>query len=475
MKIRELLNASAILTLGLAPTFSAAADPPAPRPVATALGDEGQLYEVIPGTFAQLFPEDGTQTGDTPVLALDVVAPDGSRERFLLPGSEGPEVDTTPSVVFEDSSSRLYAAWESKRTPTVSRLLLTSFGDGGWSEPIEISGDVSPLKDEPRILITRDRFSLHDESGERTTRSRTAIHVVWREEGAEGSGLFYTPVIIEAGRYLGWNPVVPVAGLEPEAAESDPGTEVVELLRAPELAAGQDVHSAVLGYLSPTSGRLLIVEARLLPGEIGFLGDDIRADIIEIGARDPGKVEALAERCRADIIEIGHRLNGGVVRHFAERARSSLLVLPDSEPDRPITAVADDIRADIIEIGADLFGGPGIQRRQSKLLEIAPEQGAAEPPGGTGPATTHLVLLRLVSDRPAPPLDGIPAKIFVSEDGERALVGWAHQGKVYYTESSAEPGPGGEAWAPVKHMTLTERLGIPEAVAILESRVRRQR
>ncbi|HEX6199204.1 MAG TPA: hypothetical protein VF150_02985, partial [Thermoanaerobaculia bacterium] len=290
------------------------------------------------------------------------------------------------------------------------------------------------------------------------------------------SGVFYTPVVLEAGRYVGWNPVVALASFEPEAPEPAAGAAASELLRVPELTAGEDVHTAVIGYVNSASGRLVTLETRILPGELGALADDIRADIIEIGAREPGKVQAVAEKCRADIIEIGNRLNGGIVRHFADRASGSVAGISSAEPERPLEALADDVRADIIEIGADLLGGPGMQRKGSRLLEIGP----AGPPasGGSNPpatGTTHLVRIQLVSDRPAPPLDGVAAKIFMSEDGERVLVGWASKGKVYYTETLAQPGPQGEAWTAIKHMTLTERLGIPEAAAILEARVRRQR
>lgn len=474
MTIRHLSTALVGLALGLVPVLPASAESRPATIAAIALGDEGQLYEVTTGPFGELFPEDVTLPADTPVLALDVVQPDGTRQRTIVPGSDGPEVEGALSVVFEDASGRLYTVWESKKTPTVSRLLLASFGATGWSEPIEISGDVSPLKDEPRVLIGRDRFARRNASGEQSSRSRTAIHVAWREEGPDGRGLYYTPVILEAGRYVGWNPVVALAELESEAPQPEPGSEASELLRAPELAAGQDIHSAIIGFLSPTSGRLVTVESRLLPGEIGFLGDDIRGDIIEIGNRDREELAGIAKKCRDEVVQIGKRLNPAVVGHFADRVRGSVLQIDVQDPNRPIEAVADDIRGDIIEIGAQLFGGPGGQGQVKKLLEVG-SFSAAQAGAPSGPAVTHLVLLRAVSERPEPPLDGVPAKIFVSEDGERVLVGWISKGKVYYTETVAEPGSGGEAWAAVKHMTLTERLGISEAAAILEARVRRRR
>lgn len=463
------------LALGLGPALSAVADPPSVPVAASALGDEGNLYQVVAGTLEELFPHDETLGGDSPALALDVIGPEGAVERTLIPGSEGPEVEGAPSVVFEDESQRLYAVWESKKTPTVSRLLLANFGVDGWSDPIEISGDISPLRDAPRVLMARDRFTLCDSgSGETCTRSRTVLHVVWREEVAEGAGFYYTPVILERGRYLGWNPVVALADLDPNPADAT-AAEASDLLRTPELRTGQDVHSAILGFLSPTSGRLLTVEARLLPGEIGFLADDFRGQIIDIGARSRDDIVGLADKFRGQIIDIGHRLNGGVVRVLAHRAHRTLLELYDADPDRPPTALADEFRGQIIDIGRELLGGPGVVARASSLLQVGAQEaaGGAEP---EGPHVTHLLSVQVVSDLPSPPLHDIPARMFLSEDGEELVVGWATSGKVFYTESRQSPsGPEGGPWTGVRHMTLTERLGIAEAAAILETRVRRQR
>lgn len=461
------------VVVGAGTALSLRAGAEAPSVVASALGDEGKLYQLRTGSFGELFPDDPTHPAENRALALDLVTPDGSRERVLVPGTGDAEIEGAPSVVFEDASQRMYAVWESKKTPIVSRLVLAYFGPDGWAEPLEISGDVSPLKDAPRVLVTRDRFALRDPSGARPSRSRTAIHVVWREEGPSGSGFFYTPVILESGRYMGWNPVVALDELESSSAQPT-ATGATELLQTPELAAGQDIHSVVIGMLSPESERLLTVEARLLPGEIGFLADVLRGHIIEIGNRDREDIQAAADALRGHIIEIGHRLNGGVVRHFAERAHDSLIETWEEDPDRPIEVLADVLRGHIIEIGADLFGGPVHRTQGSALVEIGPTN-TGETPGPTTPTASHLVRLQVVSERPAPPLDDVPAKMFLSEDGERVLVGWVHEGKVYYTESSEEPGPESGPWTAVRHMTLTERLGIPEAAAILEARVRRQR
>jgi hypothetical protein len=478
MTIRPLSTVLAAFAVFLAAASAtlAASPPLSPPAVARALGNEGQLYELFAGAYGELFAGDLAYPADTPVLALEVVQADGEKERHLMPGTAGPEVKGVPTLVFEDSSQRLFAVWESKSTPTASRLLLADFIPGGWSEPLEISGDIAPLKDAPQVLVTRDRFSIRTPAGEMTTRSRTVIHVVWLEEGSEGNEYYYTPVILEAGQYIGWNPVVALAQIEPEAPSQKAAAEIVELLRAPELAPGEDLHSAILAFLSPKRGRLTAVELRLAPGELGFLADDFRAQIIEIGARDREGFDNLAKRFRAQIIEIGNRLNPGVVNHFAERCSSALLGLFDADPDRPLEQLADDFRAQIIEIGRELLGGGrGNAAAASRLLEVSPVQWGNAPTPPNAPRVSHLVSLQVVMDRPAPPLGDVPARMFVSEDGERVLVGWLDRGKVYYTETSAEVGATEGAWTAVERLILTDELEATAAAEILEKRVRRRR
>jgi hypothetical protein len=166
-----------------------------------------------------------------------------------------------------------------------------------------------------------------------------------------------------------------------------------------------------------------------------------------------------------------------VVSHFAERASTSLLALVDAQPDRPLDILADDFRGQIIEIGRELLGGPsGSAVAASRLLEVAPPAGAgSEQP--SAPNVSHLVQLQVVMDRPTPTLGDVAARVFVSEDGEQALIGWLERGNIYYTETSRETAAGAAegAWTAVKRLTLTDELEAVAAAEILEKRVRRRR
>ncbi|HSL84219.1 MAG TPA: hypothetical protein VLF66_15710, partial [Thermoanaerobaculia bacterium] len=298
------------------------------------------------------------------------------------------------------------------------------------------------------------------------------------EHGAE-TGYFYTPVLLENGRYLGWNPVVALGELDPSPAAEDSGAVPADLLRTPEIAPGRDLHSVVVGFFHPRSGRVVTAEVRLIPGEIGFIADDFRGQIIEIGARGRAELPALGDKFRGQIIESGHRLNGGVMAHFGERARSAFLDLLEGSAGRPVEASADDFRGQIIEIGARLTGGPG-GGILAELVEIAPPEAPADGAEGAegvdpaAPAVRHLLLVQSVAAHPAPPLGEVSARMFLSEDGERVLVGWLQRNKVFYTETVDEPAQGEAPWSPVRFLTLTDDLGPFEAAGILEARVRRR-
>ncbi len=62
------------------------------------LGSEGELYVVREGTHGDLFPDDTEAEEDSWVLALDVVRKGEGRERHLVPGTEGAELESAPSL-----------------------------------------------------------------------------------------------------------------------------------------------------------------------------------------------------------------------------------------------------------------------------------------------------------------------------------------------------------------------------------------
>jgi hypothetical protein len=474
----------------------------ADEPRVAALGDRGEVYRALTGTYGKLFPKGGAASASTPVLALEISEPGESPVRLLVPGSEGPGVDGSPALVFEADSGTAFVVWESRAAAEPSRVLLAGLRGDEWTDPHELSGDVDPLKGSPQILITRDRYQLPTVADGIVQRNRSVLHAVWWERAGDGTeSIQYTPVVLESGVYVGWNPVYRLNDLDPQsqsAAGSAPAGPGDGLYSSPSLSRGKDLHAVMVAFANRETSRLLTVEARVLPGELGLIADRLERAVVEIGY-DPGpdRIRSIRGVLRATIIEIGVRFNPGVTNHFAESVVEAAQKLHDAKPHRGIRPFAGDLRATIIEIGVQALGDVDrqVESKSSRVLEVVDEGGSQ----ASGQSVPSVVRLRLVRDLPAPqePDDPgrlapaapggeaphTPARIFSSEDGTRLLVSWEREGTVVYTES-VELGKGAKAgtgeapsWTAPLVLEVGDgagRLSADEVERILRSRVQRQ-
>jgi len=462
------LAVATLVALGFGPAPAAAASQ-------TVLGDEGELYSIVQGPYGELFPNGAAAPAKSPVLAIDTLSADGSHTRTLVPGTEDPEVDSSPTMVFEESRGTLYLVWESKLNPTTSRLLLAGLSNGKWNEAIEISGDVAPLKGEPRVVVTRDRYVKTVVDGEPVKESRTVIHVLWWEESDSGTGVYYTPVVLANGRYAGWNPVISLDDLASADKSSTKSAEVPSpLLHAPSLEKGRDASSVVAGLVDPSTGEMLLFELRMLPGEIGALADRFRGQVIEIGRCGPTGISKLADKMRTEIVETGTRFNRSVIGLFARQAANALEDDFAKDPDRDPAVRAGDFRGQVIEIGTGLLGDlHGTRYLRSQTVEVgptAPGQGTGD---GAPDGVTHLLQIRLLLILPPPPIGGTNVQVFLSESGENVLVSWAQDGKVFYSESSTA-NDGKLAWTDPRPLVGADDIPPGEIAEILHDRIRRR-
>lgn len=497
---RHIHRAGAVAALLLALAAGLTGAPAAAEePHAVALGDRGEVYRALTGRYGDLFPKGGAAAADSAVLALEVTEPGEKPVRLLVPGSEDAGVDGSPALVFEADSGSAFVVWESRAAAEPSRVLLAGLRGDEWTEPFELSGDVDPLKGSPQVLITRDRYQLPTVADGIVQRNRSVLHAVWWERADDGTeSIQYTPVVLEAGAYVGWNPVYRLNDLDPqaEASSAAPAGTGDGLYSSPSLSRGKDLHAVMVAFANRETSRLLTVEARVLPGELGLIADRLEQAVVEIGY-DPGpdRIRSIRGVLRATIIEIGARFNPGVTQHFAESVVDAAQQLHDARPHRGIRPFAGDLRATIIEIGVQALGDVDrqIESKSSRVLEVV-DEGAG--PGVQG--VPSVVRLRLVRDLPAPEepdepgppapaapggeAPRTPARIFASEDGTRLLVSWERGDTVVYTES-AEPGTGAKAggeaptWTAPLVLEVGEgdgRLSADEAERILRSRVQRQ-
>lgn len=450
--------------LGLAAAATALAAPaPADTPRDAALGMTGEVYLAQSGPYAELFPE-GTPPGDPddPVLAVDVLVPGQPSERLLVPETEGAQSEGQPSLVFEDATESLFVVWESKEGPALSRINLVWLHGGTWSPVIEVSGDISPLKGPPQVALTRDAFEV-EADGEISTHERTVIHVAWWEQApsAAEEEIYYTPIVLEDGAYLGSNPVYNLSELDPQPAPLAPAGLPSDLCRAPAVGFGRDARSVVVGFANPRSERFVSFEMQLVPGEISVLGRQL-ADFILAHSElyTPADLSNLADRARAHFVDIGYRLHPALAAYLAAKIWDFILDFGPGDPGGA-SALADRARAHFVDIGARISGDGGLAgggaAAVDEILNLSP---------GTGAAMDHALRLRLVASWSAPATGSGDTWIFLSEDGSNALVSWEEAGDRLYRETT------GTGWTEIHRLVLDGSLDLTRAEQILRQRVR---
>jgi hypothetical protein len=427
-----------------------------------ALGAGGEVYLAKAGSYRDLFPDGKDTNPANPVLAIEVTKPGTPLQRILVPFTKGDESESSPAVVYEDDSDTLFLVWESHVTPFNSVLMLASFDGERWAKPIQINGNPFSSKSSPQLAITRDDFPVAGADGTTVTRRRTIFHLVWAEEGASGElELLYSPVILEEGSYLGWNPVY---HLNDFVADGDSGSKFAPplgLLQAPTVQSGRDARTIVVAFASAAGRWLTGLAIDVLPEELSQLADGARSNIIEIGRQGgyPANRAGLAEKIKADLIVHGTAFHADVVRYMADQVYGQIL----GDRGDNLQALAAKARSNIIEIGVRL-GGRGLRDPGDTTKARTVEIDDPQPRPDSSP--THLIHLRATSSRPTPQVGTSGLRLFVSEDGGDMLVAWTEKDKVLYVISN------GGGWSDQKEIKLSDSVNLDRAYELLAQRVR---
>jgi len=429
-----------------------------------ALGADGDLYQVETGLARDLFP--GVLHTDNPVLALTVTRPDAPPHRLLVPGTEGAEVESVPSLFYEEVSGASYLIWESRSNYIHSEIKLASFAGGEWSTPIELTGEFFSLKTSPSLAITRDSYITFDEHGQPRVHPRTIYHTIWWEEAAAGERVVYSPVVLVDGAYIGWNPlfVLNDLGFAPGPGLSYTATD--NLVRAPSIQAGQNTNNVVVGLVDPASEQLIELEISVVAGELSSLAHEVAEAILEAGERQPYDVGVLADRARGHLIDFGARLrmHPGVIDTLAGEAFHVVaLATPAAEP---LSELADRARGHLIDFGARM-ADQGLNSADGEKPNWPLEFPGAEAVTGTRGEPLHSVQVKLTAVRPIPRTNpGAPSTLYLSRSGEEALVAWQVGNTLFYQESQ------GSEWGPTHRLKIGPSLDLERAHGILEQRIR---
>ncbi|HEY4572767.1 MAG TPA: hypothetical protein VIJ26_02345 [Thermoanaerobaculia bacterium] len=437
----------------------------------TALGSDGTIFQVRTGLYGDLFPAGKAADKTITVVALDVTKPGAPAQRLLVPGTDGFEVESSPSVVFEDDSQTVFLLWES--AINVHPVLeLSGFDGTNWLPSITVTGNPFAVKTSPQFVLTRDSYDLTGAGGTTTTRHRTILHLLWQEAGA-GTQVrtFYSPVIINDGQYIGWNPLYDLDDFLPAvpAGAAAPADVQTAVTGAPLIQGGRDERTVVAAYASTARGQMATVEIDVLPEQLMQLADKARSHIIDIGrASYPNDLPSLAEKARSHIIDIGRAFHPEIGASIADQVKADILA--DTSGDLP--TLATKARSHIIDIGAKL-SGRGLRPtlgddQDAQIVEVDGSpiaQAAAALPDATQ-SPYHLLQIRTVNTWPAPRVGPGTVKVFVSQSGADLIISWAQGDRVLYRNSQN----GG--WSDPRTLLFSDSLSLQKSYDILDQRIR---
>jgi len=442
----------ALLLLALAaPGWSATSTP-------AILGSDGTVYRLWAGTFGEIFGANPAFPPATPILALDLTPPGQTLLRYLVPGTEGPEVESSPVILFDSRSGAVHAVWSTRVTAnqTYSRFNLRSYSPAGWSPLLEISGGSLTEKSSLRLALSEDSYST-TVAGVETRIARRVLHLVWTEDDDAGSvRAFYSPVLFLNGSYIGWNPVIALDGL---ANAETPSTVPVgaELRRAPTLTATPSGR-VVISFVHSQTSRLVALDLQQLPGELGQLAEMARGHIVELAAiYGTTDRPTLAELARGHIVELATRFHPAAANHLGNETGAYLLA---ADPGADGPTLAEMARGHIVELGREILsaGLADVCPVPGWILEIPPLVPIE------GMDFSHFLGARqshsweLPSDAPA------AARILLSLDGDRALLAWQNVDRLNYRETL----PDG-TWSELRTIDPAQ-MSLGEAWAALERR-----
>jgi hypothetical protein len=459
MKMRILLGA---LALGALASAAAQADS---RDLA--LGSDGTVYQVHADTYGNLFPGGKDTSPANQVVALDVTPPGGATQRQLVPGTDGPDTESLPSVVFADDSQTVFLLWETELN--IHPLLqLAGFDGHRWSDVIQVTGNPFAVKTSPQFTTTRDSYPVSNPDGSTTTHYRTTLHVVWQEQNAANQlETFFSPIVINDGTYIGWNPIYRLDDLLPaQTSAAVGGPPQTALVSAPLLQSGPEARTVVVVYTSAATSRLAAIEIDVLPQQLGDLAEKARAHIVDLGKVSyPSNLPDMADKARAHIVDLGAAFHPAVIQSIADQVKAQILA--DGSLGMDLPSLAADARAHIVDLGAKLSGW-GLRSAnssdQASISEIGNTPG--ELPGDTADAPSYLFQFRLSANLSAPHIGPGTVRLFSSQSGERMIVSWAQADRLFYRSSQ-----GDGSWSDPKQLVFSSNLDLNKAYQILGQRL----
>jgi hypothetical protein len=180
------------LVLLLAPAIAAASE----KDRDVLLTPTGTLFSI-----ENVFPADlEIESPSSTALRLTIASNDSTRTSFVPASLEGGwHVD--PSLAWDAASETLFVFWQRKPNFLTTELLLSSYRDGVWSEPILIDEDSLKLRFDLGVGVSRFATETNEE-GVATKLPALAVHVIWWEQRGDGELARYAQIAIQNGEIV---------------------------------------------------------------------------------------------------------------------------------------------------------------------------------------------------------------------------------------------------------------------------------
>ncbi len=431
-----------------------------------ALGNAGEVYELIGGTYGELFPESDEVAAGHEVLALELSWPDQTTGRWLVPGTEDAPAETAATLLYDRATDALAAVWQSAEPSEGALLKLVTVEADAFSDVVTIEDPTRAAIGPSQIVLTRDRYSIRLGHNQRETVNRTILHVAWMAYGDSEIDVRYTPLVFIDGLYCGWNEVFSLRDLV-VGEGVEPDQELAEqLLSTLELDLTHGAQRILATFVSPRSGELAVVDIGVLPLELAYLGDEVRDLLLSMADSFGGDdLQAFAEVARIEIIGVGRRqsLNPALVDYVAGELSDEILTVGAEYSVDEYGELVSYLRDYTIDVTSPLITSTLNYAQgtdHSRVIEIDI--------GNLLDAPTQILDLKIRSARPAPATGEGPTTIYTSEDGEDTLIAWEDPGgaTLYYVESLE----GG--WSEPRSLVIDDKLTPERAHELLRRRVR---
>lgn len=430
-----------------------------------AVGNGGELYELVAGRYGKLFPGEDEHPARNNVLALSVTWPDGASERLLVPGTGDREGEMEAELLYERAHGSLLVVWQGDLGAGVL-LELTTFSGGEWSRVHAIDSS-SPILGQPRLVVTRDHYDLRISETQWESIDRTALYVAWLAEDPRGVDVRITPLLFVEGFYSGWNQVFSLRDLTALPDFAGPGPSSQELLRSFDLVVMNDGQRIEVSFVNALDHQLTVVSVGVLPLELAMMSEELRDGLLGLESSFASQdVETFIDIARHEMVAVGRRLRfhpvfvDFLVTGLGEEIRTiapafSLATygeMVDHLRDHTLRRTAPLTRTGLSSAGAG---------DESEILEIDVSNLLSP----TGPPP--ILDLRVLFSQPAPATGAGSTRIYAAGDGGSVLVTWEEaEGRVHYLESR----DGG--WSETRSLATGEGLSSARAYEILERRIR---